>query len=258
MFRNKFGNIAVKRHPIFAVAIALALVMFVATDGVVSAASKPPKAPENFTASATRVAGEILVRWDPEPGATAYELCIESDNDEKVCDVIDPSVTGRFYGNLDVGVRYWFAIRSYRDPWASMWFFTERIRAGTENFCPITGFPMPAGGYKSIGEPARGVSGAFSTVDSVSFPDDTGKPITNTGLRSIKICTTLAAGDDNDWYAQANLGTDAGLSMEWQSSRNGCWLHGIPANATVAVFALTTWNDTEGRTLLYRFDVPAD
>ncbi len=108
-----------------------------------------------------------------------------------------------------------------------MGFFAYATVAAT-NFCPITGFLMLAGGYKSIGDPARGVNGAFITLDSVSFPDDTGKPVTNTGLRSIKICTTLAAGDDDDWYAQANLGADAGLSMEWQSARNGCWRHGIP------------------------------
>ncbi len=255
MFRNKFGNIAVKRHPIFAVAIALALVMFVATDGVVSAASKPPKAPENFTASATRVAGEILVRWDPEPGATAYELCIESDNDEKVCDVINPSVTGRFYGNLDVGVRYWFAIRSYRDPWASMWFFTERIRAGTENFCPITGFPMPAGGYNSIGDTVR-ANGVSVTVDSVSFPADTDKQLAN-DRRFIKICVTVHG--RNRPSITPNLDTDAGLSTRWYN-QGICGSYDIPANATVAVFTVLPWNkkSREGPPFLYRFDVPAD
>ena len=254
MFNNKFGAIVAKRYSIFAVAAALALAMFAATDGVVSAALAPPA---NFRAAPGAATGEILVRWDAVPGISGYRVCDQPANGEWYCANVPASDTVSLYTGLQVGATYQFAIQSYTGSERSRWVFAKATATAAAHLCPITGLPIPAGGYKSVGDTVR-ANGVSVRVNSVSFPADTGRDLTN-DRRFIKICANVY-GTDGAHYI-SNLDTDAGLSLKWEP-RDNCLIYDIPAKATVAILAVRPWHDAvssvDGHPFLYRFNVPAD
>ena len=130
---------------------------------------------------------------------------------------------------------------------------------GHGELCPITGLPMPAGGYLGVGDRATFHEKYSITMDRVTFPEtltrtradgteyDDAAP---TGRRWLFIYLHHSNRFDFTVYVDPGrdyiLGTDAGSAFSWTGdielepgSSRGIWLlFDIPQNATTAVLAM--------------------
>ncbi len=246
------------RYATVAMLMGLMLTLLVVAPPAMAQSAPTPAAPTNLKAKLTATQGQVHWNWNAVAGATKYRACDRAVRQGAKWDCDDTTTLGMYSSNLTVGVTYEFAVASVKDGVYSRWAKTRLlIEDAIPHLCPITGMPIPAGGYKSVGDTVR-ANGVSVTVTGASFPADTDRQLTN-DRRFIKICATVSKGESS--YYNGNLDTDAGLSMQWNSLDN-CARYDIPANATVAIFAVRPWRDNassvDGHPFLYRFNVPAN
>ena len=150
-----------------------------------------------------------------------------------------------------------------------------------DGFCPITGLPLPPGGYLSIGSAA--VFGKYSvTVTSIEAPasvtltDADGNQSdyeAPSGRRWFRIRIHHVNNYDSDTITLERgkdyvLSTDAGNAFSWSTNRaveagsqrsDDSLLFDIPADAITAVFAIRPYTSTTGANSpqLYEISIPA-
>lgn len=80
-----------------------------------------PAAPANIKAVLTEEASEVMLAWDPVPGASVYELCAYTDSTctqiMEGCLYTEPADEGEsfYWTGLSVGQTYYFGIRAGKD-----------------------------------------------------------------------------------------------------------------------------------------------
>ena len=182
-----------------------------------------------------------------------------------------------------MGTTYDFAVVSVKGTDYSAWVFTEATAAAAEvHLCPITGLPLTADGYKSVGDAVSSDDISF-TLNSVSYPARSGINIPpRTDRRFVKVCGSLNNLTDERFYffvgTNENMDSDTGIGLRgyasdiepitstsdwiWQPAiepgiTNGCALWEIPNTATTAIYAVQV-GDYSRVPFLYRIDVPSN
>ena len=283
--------------PLFGLVAALAVAGIAATPAVLA----QPEAP---SIQATQNGGELVISWNRIPGAKYYTLgwinwtegqpvsasggdwlslfhyttvagdrtsytvkgLNGGDNHYAIIRVTDAAGTsGRFGG----GYSAWSA-------WSSS--FAQPAAQHGEGFCPITGLPMPAGGYLGIGD-IQNWDGYEFGVTGVESP----QTVTGTRSDGTKYERPLPAGRswlriylhlDNQANFTINLDdddhvlvTDRGIAMGRSGDRElesgeryesgTSVLYDIPEDATTAVLAIRPFiNRSEDDPVLFRFPIP--
>ena len=140
-----------------------------------------------------------------------------------------------------------------------------------EGFCPITGLPLPEGGYLSVGDTISVGAGLLTfRLDSATTPSSVptagGEDYTApTGRKLLHLCGTRTNNLGSDWYFETgthnNLSTDRGIGFArlvgWDNplhsgfSVSGCDTWTIPQDATTAVYAI----NLPGESTLYQIDL---
>ena len=283
---------AVKFAPIV---LLLAIISIAAAPAVLAT----PNAP---TAAATSNAGEIVASWQSVAGAQFYTVGWINRNDYQQIGssgdwlsafhyaTIPASRTSYTVNGLKAGEEYWTIIgaRTTRvggdSPSWSAWsgLVTTAGQHGA-GFCPITGLPLPPGGYLSVGDTetfgVKPQSFIDVTLDSATTPaslqlDDGSTYAPTSGLKLLLLCTTFVNGigtGDDVYFSPGthnNLSTDKGIGFvrvsDWIDEaipdgfqRTGCDAWTIPQAATTAVYAIgySSASGTPGETL-YRINLP--
>ena len=249
-------------------------------------------APNAPTAAATTNAGEIQVRWQTVAGARFYTVGWINRNDYQRIGpsgdwlsafhyaTVPASRTSYTVSGLKAGEEYWTIIggRRQRDggeatSWSASWsglVMTSGQHGG--GFCPITGLPLPPGGYLSVGDTISvGRDLLTFKLDSAttptSVPTDAGEDYTApAGRKLLRLCGTRTNNIGADWYFRTgthnNLSTDRGIGFArvrgWEnplpdgSRDSGCDTWTIPEVATTAVYAINLPEEST----LYRINLP--
>ena len=142
-----------------------------------------------------------------------------------------------------------------------------------ENICPITGLPIPEGGYLSVGDTLSTLSGRLTyRLDSATMPSSVplvgGEDYTApSGRKLLDLCGTRSNLVGVDWYFQPgthhNLATDTGIGFAkvdgWDdflpsnSTESGCTTWTVPKSATTAIYAINL--TVPGGSTLYSIDL---
>ena len=181
-------------------------------------------APANLTAEPSGLEGEIKVSWDPVPGATGYLVCHKAANQGAGawrCD--GQTTTGFRHSGLEVGAAYDYAVQAF---WAqdgatvrSGWVFAQATAEAAEvHFCPVTGLPIPAGGYLGIGGTAESPVGSFTltgaaapamiTLPYADNPNQLYSP--RAGRRFVQVCGTFRHDFNSEDRLSPRLAYDPG------------------------------------------------
>ena len=269
--------------------VALFAALVAATPAVLPTPNQP-------TAAATANAGELQVTWQATPGAQFYtvgwanqdEIAQMTQDGREWLDAFHFSTVPGGYtrhtiSGLKTDAEYFVIIgaQSARfgasdlvwSPWSNPATTAGQHGAG---FCPITGLPIPEGGYLEVGETKLWSDGSFRLTSATT-------PATRVsggtvyapyeGDRLLRLCGTLSnqlgyattnlAGYDN------NLATDAGIGFtrhtdgtDWLEigriedgeTASACDTWTIPGAATTAVYAIF---DTANNAVLFRIDLTA-
>ena len=146
-------------------------------------------------------------------------------------------------------------------------------------FCPITGLPLPPGGYLGVGDTATFGSytitiNSIATPDSVTFSRTDGTTFEReppSGRRWLKIYVTLANRFDFAVIFENGkdyvLSTEVGNAFSWNTDKsldpdrrynNIGLLFDIPKDATTAVLAVRPLTATSGDNApnLFRVSIP--
>ena len=253
----------------------LALLMLL----TVSAAPAVPTQPAQPTATATNNAGELTVRWPAASGAQFYTVgwisldeyrdmrargrdwldafhyaTIPATHTSHTVSGLKPSstyaaivgaATSRFGGAAPV----W-------STWSALTTTSGQHGAG---FCPITGLPIPAGGYLGVGSSIQWTNAQFTLTSAAVVPSvSVGgvEIVPNTGNKFLKLCSRFTNNTGGIWWLTAgednNLSTDTGLGFYYISdgdwldvgnipngqTRSACDVWAIPSTATTAVYAV--------------------
>ena len=282
--------------PLFVLLATFALAGIAATPAVLT----QPVAP-NIQATAN--GGELEITWDRVPGAQFYTVGwinwtegkpvldaggdwlslfhyttvaghrtsytvkgqIGGDNHYAIIRATDVSGTsGRFGGGYST--------------WSS-WSSRPAQPAGQhgEGFCPITGLPLPPGGYLSVGQTQTWRDATFRLDNATTPPTITDSGFTYSpaeGNKYLKLCGTWDNRTGSDMYFFAgfdyNLSTDTGIGFVsifgdgWLDAspipngvtKSACDVWVIPDSATEAVMAIYDGN-SPNNAVLYRVDLPA-
>ena len=256
-------------------------------------------APNAPTAAATANAGEIQVRWQTVAGAQFYTVGWINRNDYLQIGqsgdwlsafhyaTVPASRTSYTVSGLKAGEEYWAIIGARRErdggeptSWSASWsglVMTSGQHGG--GFCPITGLPLPPGGYLSVGDTASiGTNGKSFKLDSANKKSTIMLQGTNYrpfgGRQFINICATVRASNNyREVYFIAgkeyNVDTDAGIGFadyddsitSWLDldtipagqTGSACEVWNISANAKTVIIAVDKW---QANPALYKVDLP--
>ena len=248
-------------------------VLLIAGVAATPAALPTPTAP---TAVATSDAGEIRVAWPPVSGAQFYTVGWINRNDYNRIGssgdwlsafhyaTIPSPGTDYTVSGLKSGEEYWTIVGARmarvggEPPSWSAWsgLVTTSGQHGAD-FCPITGLPLPPGGYLSVGDAAESVTGTFTLTGVTEKADvqiGTNKIEPASNRQFIKVCGRYQSDFDSFLFISGlsyQVDTDAGIGFSyvdedtttWSNatggrSRTGCEVWDVPATATTAVIAV--------------------
>ena len=278
----------VKIAPLFALAAIMLIVGIAATP----AALTPPT---GVKAVPTTNAGELNITWEGSSGAQFYAIAwvnVEEANqflrngrdfDDAIYFVTVPSkYTAHTVSGLKPSTEYYVVVGAkkarYED--APVWsgVFGPVTTAGQHGagFCPITGLPIPPGGYLNVGDTKTWSDATFTLNSATIIPsvtDSAGNAYTPAeGNKYLRLCSTWNNRTGGNLYYSAgvanNLSTDAGIGfislfgygwldvtpMPNGTTRSACdaWL--IPESAATAVYVIYDSN-SEGNAVLYQIDL---
>ena len=155
---------------------------------------------------------------------------------------------------------------------------TGGTQPGEGDICPITGLPIPAGGYLGVGDTQRWSNASFKLDSATIVPS-----ITNFGLtyrpahgnRYLELCSTWYNATGNDFFTFSagkdnNLSTDAGIGFsvysdgEWLdvspipngATESACDVWLVSASATTAVYAIFDGKIEDA--VLYQIPLPTN
>ena len=273
---------------------ALVAVMLLATVAAAPAALPIPATP---TAAATGIAGEVEVSWPAVASAQFYTVGWINRNDYQEISgrngdwrsafhyaTVTATSTSYVVSGLKAGEEYWTIVgaRTVRvggdDPSWSEWssLVTTAGQHG-EGFCPITGLPLPPGGYLSPGTSASDSGGTRFTLNSVTVKATVRLDGENyrapSGQKFIRVCASVKATPD---YAftflfgrDYNVDTDTGLGFVIFDDGTNNWLDvgDIPAGSTrtacdvwlvsaTSQTVIVAYNKFLGDPALYKVDLP--
>ena len=279
---------------------ALSLIVLVATLLVAGIAAMPAQLapPSQPTVIATANAGELQVSWNPVAGAQHYTVGYASPDemdrmaaagrnrlDAFTYTTIGAENTSHTITSLEPETVYWVTVGAHTQRfgatdlvWATRHAVATTAGEHGDGFCPITGLPIPAGGYLSVGQTVNWSDATF-TLDSAaiipSITTSTGGIYTSAhGNRYLQLCSTQSNRTGDNLYFSAgvhnNLSTNAGIGFisifgyGWRDAapipngvtRSACDVWIIPASAATAVFAIFD-GEIETETVLYRIDLTA-
>ncbi|MYC35196.1 MAG: hypothetical protein F4X64_18775 [Chloroflexi bacterium] len=267
---------------------ALTLIVLVAIMLVAGIAATPAQlaAPGQPTVVATANAGELQMSWNPVPGAQHYTVGYASPDemdrmaaagrnrlDAFYYATIGAENTSHTFTGLEPETVYWVTVGAHSQRfgatdlvWASQHAVATTAGQHGDGFCPITGLPIPEGGYLGVGDTAT--FGKYSiTIQEVETPEsviltrsdrtkyDSEAP---PGRRWLRIYMHLEnAGDSKITLTRGKdsvLDTDAGNAFSWSSERtvesgethDTSLLFDIPQDATTAVWAVRPFTSESG------------
>ena len=272
---------------------ALTLIVLVATLLVAGIAATPAQlaAPSQPTVVAGANAGELQMTWSPVPGAQHYTVGYASPDemdrmaaagrnrlDAFYYATIGAANTSHTFTGLEPETVYWVTVGAHTPRfratdlvWASQHAVATTSGEHGDGFCPITGLPIPEGGYLSVGDTISVGLGLLSfRLDSATTPSSVptagGEDYTApTGRKLLRLCGTRTNNIGSDWYFESgthnNLSTDLGIGFArvtgWDNplpsgyTASGCDTWTIPEDATTAVYAI----NLPGESTLYEIDL---
>ncbi len=258
--------------------------------------------PDTPVVVATGNAGELQVSWNRVPGAQHYTIGYANRDDVNRMGAagrnwldafyyvtIDATYAGHTLRGLKPDTAYYVLIGAQTlrfgatdlvwGAWASPVTTAGQHGAG---FCPITGLPLPPGGYSSVGDTetfgVKSLAYVDLTLDSATAPTSVQVSEGSTyeaprGMKLLRLCVTFknGIGTGDDAYFRTgthnNLSTDKGIGFArvtgWRDrpipdgqTRTGCDTWTIPQSATTAVYAIgySRAGRIPGETL-YRIDL---
>ncbi len=265
--------------------------------GGIAAAQGVPTRPNQPTVAATANAGELRVSWNPTSDTQFYTVGWLNNNEYLDAQssgrdwqdafhyaTIPASYTAHTVTGLKSGEAYYVIVgaRTVRfggddpvwSPWSNL--VTTAGQHG-EGFCPITGLPLPPGGYLSVGQSAVDVSGARFTLTSVArkasikLGDEFYRAIT--GRQFVSVCGTYHNSADSEYLflfgMDYNVSADAGVGFAvpdasltgWLDvgripaggTRRACDVWEIPGSADTVIIA---FNNFQANPALFRVDLP--
>lgn len=274
--------------PLFVLAALMLIAGIAATPGALAKPVTP-------TVFATANAGELQIGWSSIAGAQHYtvgwanldELLQMGDEGRSPWDAVyfttisadytSHTLSGlkpntEYYVRVGVQTKRFNATDQVWGDWAAP---VKTAGQHGDGFCPITGLPIPTGGYLSIGNSTTDSSGNVFTLDSVtkqvmrhSFGRDHAP---NSGRQFIKVCGTIQVSGFIAYVSSAhdyNLDTDAGIGFretdtsvtDWADvgllgtgvTASACEIWDIPANANTVIVAINNGQNNPG---LYRVDL---
>ena len=287
------------RLPKFSSFLALVAILLVAGVAAMPATLAEPSTP---TVGPTSNAGELKATWSATAGAQFY--VVGWANREEVSQMIAAgrdwldafhyaTIPANHTGHTITGIKpdteYAVIIGAKTtrfggaEPAWSQWSFATTAGQHGAGFCPITGLPLPPGGYSSVGDTETfGVKpqsyvdvtlNSATTPASVQVADGSAYEAPS-GLKLLRLCTTVVngIGGGRDAYFRPgthnNLSTDKGIGFSrvigWRNvaipdgyQRSGCDTWTIPQYATTAVYAIgySKAGGAPGETL-YRINLP--
>ena len=256
----------------------------------------PVTSPGPPTVATTGNAGELAISWNSVPSAKFYTIGWTStgelaDMQAASRDWLDAfhftTVPARYtkhtISGLKNGENYYGIVgaRTTRfggeSPAWSDWSSPVATAGQPEDgLCPVTGLPLPPGGYLSVNQSTESASGTF-TLTGVSRKANislsgTGYPPRD-GRAYVKVCGQFQAGnEERGWFYRSydyQIDTDTGLAFAkldqdvtpWNNdgpvpagqSRTGCETWDVPSDAATAIVAI---NNQEAATALYQVPLP--
>ena len=279
--------------------LALVAILLVVGVAAMPGALAEPSTP---TVVATADAGELRATWSATAGAQFYVVgWANSEEASQMTDAgrewldafhyatIPANHTGHTITGIKPNAEYAVIIGAKTtrfggaEPTWSQWSFATTAGQHGAGFCPITGLPLPPGGYSSVGDTETfGVKpqpfvdvtlNSATTPASVQVADGSAYEAPG-GLKLLQLCVTVAngTGSGRDAYFEPgthnNLSTNSGIGFvrvsDWLDapildgfSRTGCDTWTIPQTAATAVYAIgyPKVGGNPGETL-YRINLP--
>ena len=268
--------------------LALCAIMLLA--GIAATPDVPLPAPTNLSVAATANAGELSVSWSASAGAQFYgiawiDLAEGTEYLNQGRDLADAihfanipaahttyTITG-LRPSAEYLVLVGARMTRYADipSWSSIHPKVATAGQHGDGFCPITGLPIPEGGYLRVGDTYNWLDASF-TLDSAttpaSVPTEGGDTYTApAGRKLLMLCSTQSNQTGGNFYFQSgthnNVSTDSGIGFAkvtgWGNAPipNGqtaseCDAWSIPATATTAVYALSDGSNPD---VLYQIDL---
>ena len=282
--------------PLFILVAALLIAAIAATPATLAQ-------PDGPSVQATSNGGEIVISWDRVSGAQYYTVgWVNWTKGKPVSDAggdwlslfhyttVLGSETSYTVKGLEEGQDHYAIIRATDAGGAadrfgggysqwSAWSSSSAQPAGQhgEGFCPITGLPLPPGGYLSVGNSTTHPAGQIFTLNSVvkkaTVTLDGENYIPFDGRQFLRVCGTVQAPSDSEWYffsgREYHIDTDTGLGFaefdhsatDWfdigiipaGETRSACETWDIPSNANTVVIAINNWRASPA---LYKVDLP--
>ena len=286
--------------------LSLIAILFIAT---IAAAPANLPVPATPTAVGTANAGEIRVDWQEVPGARFYVIGWINRNDyDRIGSSGDwlsafhyatvPAANRNYtVSGLKAGEEYWVLLGARAErfhgeavSWSAWTGPVMTSGAHGAGLCPITGLPIPAGGYLGIGDTVSSpIANQSFTLTSASFlatvmlhyaDDPTQQFSPRPGRRLVEVCGTyrhhfrsavrFSGGSESVMTSDAGIGfIHAGTHERIDPGVDeiGCQLWDVPAGAQTVIYAvgLGGYNSSAGvvgtdhnNIGLYRIDAPAN
>ena len=269
--------------------LAVAMSSIAAMPSVLAQPSQPNAAP-------TANGGELLVTWNPTAGAQFYTVgwvnrdeyqriqnagrnwldafhfaTIPSQYTSHTVSGLQPN--GAYYVIIGAGTSRFGGDAPVWSPWSNVVNTAGQHGSG---FCPVTGLPLPPGGYLAVGDTATHSEGILFTLTSVTRQSnvrlDGVDYIAPQGRQYIKICGTVRApstfGLTFLFGLDYNIDTDAGIGFISSDDSTTSWLEIGEIRPGTARTACDIWvvsrdtntvivafNDYSGDPALYRVDL---
>ena len=245
-----------KWRTILGTLLALALVASIA------AMPAAPAKPNQPTVNSTANGGELSVTWDMAAGSQFYTIGWTNQAEYQEYQrggrewldafhfvTIPAQYTSHTIKDLEPGGSYYVILgaRTSRlggeaPTWSDWSNLVTTAGEHGEGFCPITGFPLPPGGYRSVGTATTDSDGFSYTLTSATTKPtirlDGVDYLAPAGRMWLKVCASVKASRTEPFFFvyawDYNIDTDAGLGFIVPDDGTTNWVDvgEIPAGAT--------------------------